>query len=867
MKLLERDAQLQALHAALARAREGRGTAVLVSGEAGIGKTWLLLAFAAAVAGTSRVLMGTCEDLLAPRILGPFRDMARDAGGALEKVQGDDRDAFIDALLEEMRFSQRPAVVIVEDAHWADDASLDIIRYLARRIERLPAMLVVSYRDEELGDDHPFRRLVGALAGPAVVHLELEGLSDGAVLRMAAEAGVDPDAVVATVGGNPFYLTEVLAAPGAKVPPSVRHAVLARFARLPAACRSALEQLAVIPAEAENWLVAALLADPAALEPAERRGMVLAAHGRIRFRHELARRVIEASLPPSRRIDCHRRVLAALQTAGAEPSRLVHHAAGAGDEVAVVRHAAAAAGEAARAEGHREAAAFARLALERGRLLDRLEAARLHGLAAAALYAINRFGEAAGHAERAVEIWEASGSAPLELGQALLISSRLATLRADPAAARGRALRALAILEPLGPSRPLALCYSTLGGQDAVQAGFEDAMVWSTRALDLATRLGGSDVAAHALCYRGIARVSLGDSEGIADLRQSVEIAASIDHGDYLTIAAQNLAVHLIRSGRELEAGPFLALGERAAREHGLDHALYRIQAQQCHVLMLRGAWDEAEGRLRRLLGGADDPGANQVNPLAFLGRILARRGDPQARTLIDRAWALARATGEKQKMAVAAGARMEWAWLNGDDASVRAVGGELLAVAVRARHARLRGEVLRYLRRAGKAAEPFPGCPPALAAGIGGDWATAAALWRQAGNPYEQALELTESPERPVALEGLSILDGLGAAATAALVRRRLQRRGVQGLPRGPRATTRANPGRLTDRQLDVLALLAEGRTNSEIAARLYVSRRTVDNHVAAVLARLGVSSRREAVAAAAASRLLRPAARGTAS
>jgi DNA-binding CsgD family transcriptional regulator/tetratricopeptide (TPR) repeat protein len=867
MNLLERDAQLRALHAALARAREGRGTAVLVSGEAGIGKTWLLQAFAAAVAGSSSVLMGTCEDLLAPRTLGPFRDMARDAGGALEKVQGDDRDAFIDALLEEMSFSQRPAVVIVEDAHWADDASLDIIRYLARRIERLPAMLVVSYRDEELGDDHPFRRLIGALTGAAVVHLELEGLSDAAVVRMAAEAGVDPDAVVAAVGGNPFYLTEVLAAPGAKVPPSVRHAVLARFARLPAGCRSALEQLAVIPAEAETWLVAALLADPAALEPAERRGMVLAAHGRIRFRHELARRVIEASLPPSRRVDCHRRVLAALQTAGAEPSRLVHHAVSAGDEVAVVRYAAAAADEAAHAEGHREAAAFARLALERGRLLDRLEAAGLHGLAATALYAINRFGEAAGHAERAVEIWEASGSAPLELGQALLISSRLATLRADPVAARDRALRALAILEPLGPSRPLALCYGTLACQDAVQARFEDAMVWSTRALDLATRLGSSDVVAYALCYRGVARTSLGDPEGIADLRQSVETAARIGHDDYLTVAAQNLAVLLIRSGRELEAEPFLAIGERAARAHGLDHALYRIQAQQCLVLMLRGDWDEAERRLRRLLSGADDPGANQVNPLAFLGRILARRGGPQARALIDQAWALARATGEKQKMAVAAGARMEWAWLNGDDASVRAVGGELLAVAVRARHTRLRGEVLRYLRRAGQAVEPFPGCPPALAAGIGGDWATAAALWRHAGNPYEQALELTESPERPVALEGLRILDGLGAAATAALVRRRLQRRGVHGLPRGPRATTRANPGRLTDRQLDVLALLAEGRTNSEIAARLYVSRRTVDNHVAAVLARLGVTSRQEAVAAATALRLLRTAGRETAS
>ncbi|HWC43734.1 MAG TPA: AAA family ATPase [Actinomycetota bacterium] len=859
MQLLERDAQLAELHAALERAQRGHGTAVLVSGEAGIGKTWLLQAFAAQVAGSARVLLGTCEDLLTPRTLGPFRDMARDAGGALEQLRGD-RDPYIDALLREMSFSQRPAVVIVEDVHWADDASLDIVRYLARRIERLPAVLVVSYRDEDLPGDHPFRRLVGALTGPAIVHLELEGLSDAAVAQLAAGAGVDPGPVVAAVRGNPFFLSEVLAAPGAAVPPSVRHAVLARLASLPASCQSALEQLAVIPAEAERWLVTAVLDDAAALAPAEQRGMVIAEGDRLRFRHELARRVVEAWLPSSRRIVCHRRVLEALVTAGAEPSRLVHHAVGAGDVPAVARHAAAAAGDAAQAGSHREAAAFARLALEHRPRLGPLQVARLHGIAAWALYALNRFGEAADHADRAVEIWEASGSVPLELGRALLVSSRMSTVVADPAAARAKALRALEVLEPLGPSHALALCYSTLGSQDTVQARFEEAVSWSERAVRMAQDVGSADVLARSLCYRGFAMAALGEESGIADLKRAVEIADGLDHGDYLTVAAHNLAVALIRASRALEAKRYLDIGERAARKHALDHAQFHIEGQQCHVLMLRGEWDEAVRRLRSLLRRAKDPGANLAPPLAFLGRILARRGDQEANPLIVRAWNLAAATTEDQKMAVAAGARIEWVWLHGDAAAVRELGAELLEVAVRARHALLRGEVLRYLRRAGAPTEPFPGCPPALAAGITGDWATAAAMWAEAGNPYEQALELTEAPEETVVLEGLRILDHLGAAATAGLVRRGLRRRGLR-VPKGPRATTRANPGQLTDRQLDVLALLAEGRTNTEIAARLYLSRRTVDNHVAAVLARLGVSSRHEA--AAAGPRLLRAAGR----
>ncbi|HKE98756.1 MAG TPA: BTAD domain-containing putative transcriptional regulator [Actinomycetes bacterium] len=861
VKLLERQAQLRDLHAALERARQGRGTTVLVSGEAGIGKTWLLRAFAARAGQAARVLLGSCEDLLTPRTLGPFRDMARDAGGALARVGGDDRDGLIDALLEEMGFAQRPAVVIVEDAHWADDASLDVIRYLARRVDRLPAMLVVSYRDEDLPADHPFRRIIGSLAGPSVLRLELEGLSEGTVARLAAEVGLNPGPVVAAVGGNPFYLTEVLAAPSTAVPPSVHHAVLARFWSLPEGCRSALERLAVVPTEAEPWLVAALLDDPLALDPAERRGMAVVMGGHVRFRHELARRVVEQSLPATRRADHHRRALAALVEAGAEPSRLVHHAVGAADEQAVARYAAAAAAEASHAEGHREAAAFARLALERGAGPDRLRAARLHGIAARALHALNRFGEAAEHADRAVALWDEAGSAPLELGEALLISARMSTHLADPATARAKALRALGILEPLGPSPTLALCYGTLGAQAAVQARFQEAAAWSDRAVELARRLGSQEAVARGLCYRGVARVSLGEEEpGFADLRQAVAITERLDHGDYLTVSAHNLAVVLIRSGLALQAKPYLDLGERVAGEHGLDAHRFLIEAQQCHLLLLGGEWDQAERRLRRLLDHAPDPGAGLVNPLAFLGRILARRGDPQAAALVERAWALAAATQEDQKMAVAAGARIELAWLQGQDGRVRVLGAELLEVAVRAHHAYLRGEVLRYLRRAGARVQPFPACPAPFAAGIGGDWAAAAALWGRTGNPYEQALELTESPEATVALEGLRTLDHLGAVAAARVVRRRLRQGGLRGLPRGPRASTRANPARLTDRQLDVLALLVEGHSNAEIAARLYRSTRTVENHVAALLTRLGVGSRGE-VAAAAAGRGLLPA------
>ena len=402
-----------------------------------------------------------------------------------------------------------------------------------------------------------------------MLRLELAGLSDAAVAVLAVEAGVDPAPVAAAAAGNPFLVTELLAAPGSRVPTSVRHAVLARVSTLPPVCREALERLAVVPTEVPAGLLAALVEDPAALEPAERRGILLSSYGAVRFRHELARRAVEEALPGTRRTVLHRRVLAALAAAGAEPSRLVHHAVAVGDAAAVARYATAAAREAAAANGHREAVAYAELAIGSGELAPS-EAAELHGLAARAAYALNRFRDAAGHADRAVALWDAAGQTSLGLGEALLISARMSTLLADPAAARAQAARALAVLEPLGPTRELALAHSTLGAQDTLQARFAQAVSRVDTALELARRTGADDVVAHALNYRGVSLASLGDEAGLADLRESVRLARALGHADYATVAAHNLAVVLLRSARIAEAEPYLELGAAMAREHRL---------------------------------------------------------------------------------------------------------------------------------------------------------------------------------------------------------------------------------------------------------------------------------------------------------
>jgi DNA-binding CsgD family transcriptional regulator len=848
VRLLERDAELARLVAALGRARDGLGgSVVLVSGEAGIGKTSLLREFGARAGPAARVL---AEDLSTPRALGPFRDMFRD-GGLAAPPDHTDRDRWIDALLRELGAGDRPVVVLLDDAHWADDATLDVLRYVGRRVERLAAVLVVAFRDG-LDEEHPLTRVVGAFTSAGTVRLALPPLSDAAVAGAALAAGVEPAAVVGAVGGNPFYLQQALAGVPGEVPASVRDAVLGRLRGLPAGTRRVLEALSVLPSGADLPLLCTLTSPaPGDLAPAERIGMLTLDNGRARFRHELARRAVEGALAASRRIDLNAHILRALEAAGAEPSRLVHHAAAAGDRAAVARLAPVAAAEAAAAEAHRETVAFARLALEYADLVGAPAQARLHGLAGYALYVLNRFGEAAAHATAAVQGWHRLAD-PAEHGRALLLSARMRTMLGDSAAARSEIAIALAVLEPLGASPDLAYAYGLAGHLDALEADCRSAVDWCDRSLAAAVALDRPDVQAHALMYRGIARVGLGDLAGLTELRSAVGLASRIQHGDFLCRAAHNTAVVLLWQGRHPEALPYLDLAEEAARDHGYDYHLFHVQTQRSHVELFMGQWERAERRLRAELAPEEDPAAVLALRLSVLGRIRVRRGEAGGAELVSRAWSLAIRSRQVYRIAAAGAAQAEAAWLRGDRAAVRAMATPLLAAAARANLVYLRGELMRYLARCGEPAEPFDGCPPGFALALAGDWAGAAAAWAVAGNPYEQALELTESPDRHTALDGLRRLDELGATAAAALVRRNLRRRGVQAIPRGPQPATRGNPAGLTTRQLAVLTLLADGLTSGEVADRMYLSRRTVDNHVTAILARLGVPSRRTAVALA---------------
>ena len=237
---------------------------------------------------------------------------------------------------------------------------------------------------------------------------------------------------------------------------------------------------------------------------------------------------------------------------------------------------------------------------------------------------------------------------------------------------------------------------------------------------------------------------------------------------------------------------------------------------------------------------------------LPALAQLLVRRGADDAGSAVDRAYDLAVRSDSLLALVPAAAARIEHAWLTGRPELARQPAELLRGRLTEAGAERGRAELLRLLRRLGELVDPFPGCPEEYAAGLRGDWSVAAAEWERVGDPYARALELADSGEVEPTLEALRVLDGLGARPAAAVVRKRLRDLGVTAVPRGPQSTTRTNPAGLTDRQAEILRLVARGLTNGEIAARLVVSVRTVDHHVSAVLQKLGVASRRDAAAAA---------------
>lgn len=861
MNLLERDDLLLELETALTEVTSGSGRVVLVSGEAGIGKTTLIEQFVAAQQPQKRLLWGGCDPLFTPQPLGPLYDVAQQVRGDLLALLQEQapRASIYSAVLDELT-KNSPTLLVIEDVHWADEATFDLLSFLGRRINRVNSLVIITYRDDEVGLEHPLRVVLGGLPRRSISRIRVPPLSQAAVDELVARSGKSVEDVYAVTGGNPFFVTEVLASNEVGAPASVSDAVLSRAARLSPEAREVLEFVSVVPARVETWLLNGAIDDPTtALEECARAGMLSAEGGYISFRHELARQCVADSLSPARREKQHSRVLRALldRSSDAQFSRIVHHAANARDSSAVLKYAPLAAKQAAALNAHRESASHYEAALKFGDALNPAERAELLESRSYECHLADQNEEAFRTRREAVAIRHQLGDRERE-GDNLRWLSRVSYGLARPSEAAAYAAEAVALLESLPPGPELAMAYSNRAQLHMLAQEDQEATNWGSRAIDLAQKLGATETLVHALNNVGTAEIFAHQKNGWSKLEESLRLALANNLHEHVARAYINLGSCAVRDRNYHLAGKYLGDALDYTNEHDIE--LYRLYvlAWRARSYFEQGEWERAADDVEFVLGHQQLTAITKIAALAVLGHIRVRRGDPDAAPLIHEAHQLATQTYQLRRIAPVASARVELAWLTGDLNEVVHEARRVLELAEGKSDHWIHGEFSFWLWRAGTAVPQTADIAEPYRLQMSGAWQSAAEKWKCLGCPYEQAMALADGDETSQR-QALEIFEKLGAAPAAERTRNTLRALGVRGIPQGPRTSTRENPAGLTNRQMEVLTLLSEGCTNSEIADRLFISTKTVNHHVSAILSKLDAHTRVEAVALAFQSKLIK--------
>ena len=859
MHLIERDAPLNELRRAQAEVAADSGRIVLIRGEAGIGKTALVEHFVRSQVSPWRVILTACDNLFSPRPLGPFYDFATQIQGELARHLhvGMDRLVFFHACLHELR---TPTTLILEDLHWADEATLDLLKYLARRIQHTRCLLIATYRDDELALDHPLRTLLGDLVtGTFVRRIPLSPLSLAGVRQLVGARTLDTHLLHRQTGGNPFFLTEIQGAEPGNIPATVQDAVLARAARLTVVGRTALQAAAVLGPRIEPWLLTAIAQTDAvmgsahAIDEVLTRGFLVAQGDSFIFRHELVRQTILDALAPHRRIALHQQALDLLRrapAAQADPTRLAHHAVAAGDRSAILAYVPPAAVAARHAGMFRTAASLWEVALDHARDLPAKEQSTFYEDYALSLRTHPDKARSLLAYRRALELAHQAGTDQIAEGRLLVRMATMYIHMGDTAAAEQLTDDALARLAPLSPTPPLALAYKNQANLRLIQGNYPQAVVLAEQSVLLAQQLSDRYIHLSAAEMLGRCWLPVDHARGCALLEQTLD--AALEHGGYWRASSlyPNLIIAYLDVYQLRRAEDLITVGTLFTTEHDMTSAHLAIQSCAGTLDLLAGRWAAAADRIESLTRYPQSELQPSGRSAALLAaaRLQVRRDVRSADRILDEARDLAHKADSGPRLGYVYAARAEAAWLAGDlhRCAAEARIPEMQSVG---RQPGIAAELTYWRWRAGEAVETFDWMLQPFVLEIQGDWRSAARLWAELGCPYEEARALMDG-DTDAQLAALAICEKLGAQSLIHWLHQRLQSVGIRR--RGPQSTTVSNPFGLTNRQVEILRLLAQDLTNREIADRLSLSAKTVDHHVSAILAKLQVTSRAQAAAIA---------------
>lgn len=851
MELLERDGFLSALRTKFEDIAAGEGHCVLVSGEAGIGKTSLIRVFCREKKREATISLGICDALFTPRPLGPLHDIIWQIWGDDWKSDGgsEDRVDLFTRFLHKLNV-QGPSIIVFEDIHWADEATLDFVKFLARRITRVSCLFILTYRDDEVNALHPVRNLLGQLPAHSFTRLRLMPLSPEAVGRLAEEKGYSGEDVYGITGGNPFYVNEILASYSPGIPDNIRDSILSVYNRLPEDTRALWALLSVLPTGGELGYLSKLEPQYAeALAPCIEAKLLYLSDEKIFFKHEIYRRTIETSLSPFKRVDLNKRVLDACLDGferDREIYRIIHHAKNANDHEAVVKYAPIAARQAASLGAHIEASRLYLSAIEYDQGRDKDILVGLYERYANECYLTNRIKEAIVYQGKALNIYKEKDDRE-GMGNSQWFLSRLWWFDGDRRQAELWARQAVDLLADRPASRAKAMAFSNMSQLRMLSDQPIECMHWGEIAVGIARQLNDEEILCHALNNVGTVqmRIASHKQKGLDLLRQSLDIALRNGYQEHAARAYSNLFTNSVRIRDYALAQTVLREGLQYCEERELDSWKTYILSGKARMLLDTGVWNEALQIAGDLLAREDQPSIVRIGALVVKGTIKMRRGDNDALPLLLEAKTKASESMELQRILPAMTALLEYDWLTGgecvNDYSIEA------AISLTGQSASLmeNGAFAFWLRKARNRELPLPNVHEAYNTD---DPRKAAGLWQQLGCPYEQALFLFEGDEDDKR-KAIAIAHRLGAEAIGEKMKQGLRSAGIKSIPRGLRKTTQQNPAQLTDREIGVLTLLKEGLQNKEIGSRLFISAKTVDHHISAILFKLNVNSRTKAV------------------
>jgi DNA-binding CsgD family transcriptional regulator len=862
--LTEREHELAELTARADEARAGRGGVVIVCGESGAGKTSFVETFLERLPENGRVLWGACDPLATPRPLGPIHDLVDQFSPATQDVlrgSAHPHEIFA-AVFSEL--TMQPSVLVIDDLHWADQATVDLLRFVLRRIRRTQSLAVGTVRDDEIATAHPMRSLLGDVArSPFAASLTLTPLSLKAITELIADRPVDPAWLQRITGGNAFFVVEMLDHSGGQersdpginsgddLPTTVRDAILARTVGIDVPAWDLLYLLAAAPGAIPDYLLADLGVSVTALRALNDVKLIRRTDRGLTFRHDLCRLAVASVIPPGAEADLHRRMIHAYEAASrTDPAVLTHHALGAGDRERIRRFASEAGLLAARSGAHTQATEFYQIAMDRGGPLPADNETELLESLADEYYLTGRLDDAIAVRRRALHLREQMGGAAAvaDNHHALALYE---SNNSHPSAAEHHVAQAVVILDgrrEAGSQQEVALLGHVLTTQAYLAVLASDlarAAALLSQVEEFADTVDDPTLAVRVALIDGY-RCALAGEDGARDkMLSSVSSAAELFEDDIYANGCTSLAFIDIEQRRLDQAAEALDVGIPLSVERDVLLGRSWLLSMRSRLKLLQGDWDDAAVDADTVLAGPSAPLARHWP--GIVRALITLRRDGTRVDGIDEGWRVGCGLGEPIRLFPAA-AIAEQAWLTGipDDRldACRAlldsctVDGLTMA----------RGELAMWLRRLDPTVDADR-IPAPYRLFLDGAFKAAADEFHRLSMPYEAALALVDSGDADLARRGLDVLDRLGATAVAAKLRRDLRSSGLVLVPARRRSTTQMNPVGLTSRQIDVLRLIDEGMTNAELAERLYLSVRTVDHHVAAILAKLDVTGRRDAI------------------